>query len=233
MEKRILEKWQLDDAERLKVAFKSHSKLSQEAFGAKYLNVTQGMIWQYLNAKRALNLDALIGFCEGLGVDPVAISPTLANQLNKVQKTAEDELDHPELSLIAMMDLKLSAGTGSLVFEIDGARKIAFRTEYLKKRGIKPENAFGFPVSGDSMVDVGIPDGGMVVLNSAIREPRNKKLYGMWIDDKYLVKEIVKRPDGFYAVSHNEVKKDKYPDRLIDSENSGIIGQVFYCGFEL
>lgn len=138
-----------------------------------------------------------------------------------------------ELSLIDMLNLKLSAGTGNLVFEIDGTRKIAFRTEYLKKRGIKPDKAFGFPVDGDSMIDVGIPDGGMVAVNSGIKEPRNKKYYAMWIDDKYLVKEIIKRSDGFYAVSHNAAKREEYPDRLIDSENSGIIGQVFYCGFEL
>lgn len=146
---------------------------------------------------------------------------------------SQDTEDDSELSLIAMLDTKLSAGTGSIVFEMDGSRKIAFRTEYLRNRRIKPENAFGFPVEGDSMIDVGIPDGGMVALNSAIKEPRNRKFYGMWIDDRYLVKEIVKRSDGFYAVSHNEAKKDKYPDKLIDSENSGIIGQVFYCGFEL
>jgi hypothetical protein len=138
-----------------------------------------------------------------------------------------------ELSLIQMMDLKLSAGTGNIVFEIDGSRKIAFRSDYLKKRGIRPENAFGFHVDGDSMADVGIHDGGMVAVNSAIKEPKPNKFYGMWIDDKYMVKEVVKRPDGYYAVSHNAEKKHKYPDRLIDSENSGIIGQVFWCGFEL
>lgn len=228
----MLETWQIEDAARLKSAFKLRTKLSQEQFGAKYLNVTQGMIWQYLNAKRALNLDALIGFCDGLDIDPFEISPTLANQLKKIpNKISEDTLS--DLSLIQMMDLKLSAGTGNIVFEIDGSRKIAFRTEYLKKRGIKPENAFGFHVEGESMIDVGIHDGGMVAVNRAIKDPRPNKFYGMWIEDKYMVKEIVKRVDGYYAISHNAAKKHKYPDRLIDSENSGIIGQVFWCGFEL
>lgn len=172
---------------------------------------------------------------------PRGMESETARWIEKTLKIPENWLDtdhsitipEVEISLISMMDLKLSAGTGNLVFEIDGSRKIGFRTEYLKKRGIKPEYAFGFPVDGDSMVDAGIYDGGMVAVNSGIREPRNKKYYAMWIDDKYLVKEIVKRSDGFYAVSHNAAKKDLYPDRLIDSENSGIIGQVFYCGFEL
>lgn len=173
---------------------------------------------------------------------PKTMGKSIARRLEKGFKKPEGwmDTDHSEtqeidadLSLIPMMDLKLSAGTGSIVFEIDGSRKIAFRTEYLKKRGIKPENAFGFHVEGESMVDVGIHDGGMVAVNRAIKDPRPNKFYGMWIDDKYMVKEVVKRPDGYYAVSHNAEKKDKYPDRLIDSENSGIIGQVFWCGFEL
>lgn len=172
---------------------------------------------------------------------PRGMESETARWIERTLKLAENWLDtdhsvigpEEDLSLIPMMNVKLSAGTGSLVFEVDGSRKIAFRSEYLKKKGIKPENAFGFPVDGDSMIDAGIPDGGMVAINSGIKEPRNKKFYGMWIDDKYMVKEIVKRTDGYYAISHNSEKKNKYPDRLIDSENSGIIGQVFYCGFEL
>ncbi|MBA4260385.1 MAG: hypothetical protein C0446_14575 [Chitinophaga sp.] len=174
---------------------------------------------------------------------PRGMESETARWIERTLKLAENWLDtdhsesnleiDTELSLIPMMDIKLSAGTGNFIFEVDGTRKIAFRSAYLKKRGIKPGSAFGFTVDGDSMVDAGIHDGALVAINSAIKEPRNGKYYGMWIDDKYMVKEIIKKPDGFYAISHNRAKKNKYPDRLIDSENSGIIGQVFYCGFEL
>lgn len=172
---------------------------------------------------------------------PKTMGKVIARRLEKGFKKPDGwmDTDHDEqkiegeFSLVQMMDLKLSGGAGNLVFEFDGTRKIAFRTEYLKKRGIKIDQVLGFPVDGESMVDAGIPNGSMVAVNRSITEPKNKKYYAMWIDGEYLVKEIVKMSDGFYAISHNAAQKNKYPDRLIDSENSGIIGQVFYCGFEL
>lgn len=198
-------------------------KLSLQDVGAA-IEVSWQTVQQWENGKTAPKRKRLDDVAAFFDVTPAYL-------LNGVEVSQQSK--DSDLSLIPMMDLKLSAGTGSIVFEIDGSRKIGFRTDYLKKRGVKPENAAGFPVEGDSMIDVGIFDGATVSLNLGVKEPRNKKYYGMWIDDRYMVKEIIKRPDGYYAISHNAAKKNQYPDRLIDSENSGIIGQVFYCGFEL
>ena len=173
---------------------------------------------------------------------PKTMGKSIARRLEKGFKKPEGwmDTDHaevqeidPELSLVPMMDAKLSAGTGNIVFSIEEARRIAFRNDFLRQKRCKPENAMGFPITGDSMCDVGINDGGIAVLNRAITEPVKNKYYGMWIDGEYLIKEIVKRGDMFYAISHNEKKKHLYPDIPIDSADSGIIGQAFYCGFEL
>lgn len=72
-----LEDWQIEDAERLKKLFEAHATKSQQAFGLDSEIGTQGMVWQYLNARRALNLDALFKFAQGLGVEAKIISPTL------------------------------------------------------------------------------------------------------------------------------------------------------------
>lgn len=204
-------------------ALRLERKMSQQDVGDA-IGVSWQTVQQWENGKTAPNRTRQEKVAQLFNV---SISYLMTGDSIAVEENESD------LSLVAMLDLKLSAGTGNLVFEIDGSRKIAFRTEYLKKRGIKPANAFGFPVQGDSMIDAGIPDGGMVAVNTGIKEPRKNMFYAMWIDDQYLVKEIVKRDDGFYAISRNALKKDFYPDRLINSENSGIIGQVFYCGFEL
>jgi len=83
------------------------------------------------------------------------------------------------------------------------------------------------------MRDVHILDGSIVVLNKAKREPVKHKYYAIWIDDKYLIKELVQRDGEWWAVSHNSDEKEKYPDIHIDHEFSGIIGQAFWCGFQL
>jgi len=132
-----------------------------------------------------------------------------------------------------MMDLKLSAGGGNIVTSHDVKKQISFRSEFFKQVGCKPENAIGFPVQGDSMNDVHIIDGSIVVLNRAKREPVKNKYFAIWIDDKYLIKELVQRNGVWYAISHNKEHNEKYPDIYIDHEFSGIIGQAFWCGFKL
>jgi len=82
--KRKIEDWQVEDAARLQRLFKEKSKLSQEEFGAKFEIGSQGMVWQYLNGRSPLNLNAAIKFAHGLGVKVVDFSPTLARQLEPI-----------------------------------------------------------------------------------------------------------------------------------------------------
>lgn len=76
-----LEKWQIDDASRLKELFDSKAQFSQEEFGRRFEVGTQGMVWQYLNARRALNIKAASAFAKGLGVTVDSFSPRLADEI--------------------------------------------------------------------------------------------------------------------------------------------------------
>lgn len=79
---KTLEPWQLEDAERLKALYEARKgKMSQEEFGNRFEIGSQGMVWQYLNARRALNIKAASGFARGLGVSVDAFSPRLAEEI--------------------------------------------------------------------------------------------------------------------------------------------------------
>lgn len=82
MTKKSLEKWQEEDAKRLKERIDSVG-LSQLEVGEKFGIGTQGMVWQYLNAKTPLNLSAVIKFSNGLQCSIAELSPTLAEELSK------------------------------------------------------------------------------------------------------------------------------------------------------
>lgn len=71
----------VEEAARLKALFKSHTDLSQEAFGATFEIGSQGMVWQYLNARSPLNTDAALKFARGLGCQVTDFSPRLAEAL--------------------------------------------------------------------------------------------------------------------------------------------------------
>lgn len=61
--------------------------VSQAYFADQHGIGSQSMLWQYKNGRRALNLDAVIGFAAGLGVPVADISPTLAQRLAAARPT--------------------------------------------------------------------------------------------------------------------------------------------------
>lgn len=204
---------------------------SRAAF-AKLHGLNPTMIQQHLTSERPISLDYAKKYAEAFGCKLIDISVRLHNEIQKANEFIENEVGSDYL-LIDIMDLKLSAGSGSLVMSHDVNKQISFRAEFFKSVGCKPENAIGFPVEGDSMRDVHILNESIVVLNKAKREPVKNKYYAIWIYDKYLIKELVQRDGKWWAISHNNSKKDKYPDICINHEYSGIIGQAFWCGFKL
>lgn len=57
--------------------------MTQEEFGATFNIGTQGMVWQYLNGHRPLNLEAAAKFARGLRVTIQDISPEMAAALQR------------------------------------------------------------------------------------------------------------------------------------------------------
>lgn len=69
------------EAELLKRIFEERNSLSQEAFGAEFEIGTQGMVWQYLNHRSPLNLEAALKFARALHCSIEDFSPRLAGIL--------------------------------------------------------------------------------------------------------------------------------------------------------
>jgi SOS-response transcriptional repressor LexA len=76
-----LERWQLQDAVRLRTLFTERAKVSQEKFGQAHGIGTQGAVWQYLEGRIPLNIAVALKFSRGLDVPLREISPTLADQV--------------------------------------------------------------------------------------------------------------------------------------------------------
>ncbi|WP_198045318.1 S24 family peptidase [Cupriavidus taiwanensis] len=88
---KTLEAWQAEDAARLKALYgERKGKMSQEEFGSRFEIGSQGMVWQYLNAHRPLNIKAATGFARGLGVEVDAFSPRLAEEIRRASSTVTD-----------------------------------------------------------------------------------------------------------------------------------------------
>lgn len=133
---------------------------------------------------------------------------------------------------IPMIDAKASAGRGQVVCSDDVTKELMFRRDWLSKKGAKPDRVLAFTVDGTSMIDAHIPDGSVVLANTSRQEPISGKFFVLWIDGELFVKELVRTGEGWIARSHNTAEADRYPDIGIEIDHR-IVGQVFWCGFEM
>lgn len=88
----------VEEAKRLKALFAERNELSQIAFGAKFEIGTQGMVWQYLNARSALNIEAAVKFARALNCTVEDFSPRLAAMLagaDRLVVREDDEIQIP------------------------------------------------------------------------------------------------------------------------------------------
>lgn len=132
---------------------------------------------------------------------------------------------------IPLVDAKASAGKGELVVSYDTDKVLMFRRDWLAKNDAKPDQTVAFEVRGDSMTDLHIIDGAVVLANRRRTEPLSKRVYVLWIDGELFVKQLIKREGAWWARSHNAAKD--YPDIQIDDPAARIVGRAFWCGFSL
>ena len=223
------------EAAALKRLFETHQKMSQAAFGAEYGLGSQGNVWQYLNAKIPLNAAAAAKFSKGIGVPVREFSPRLADEIDGLspppsEGAADFSADHAPIRLV---DAKASAGKGQIVFSDDVTKTLMFRRDWLAKNDAKPDLTIGFEVDGDSMTDLHIIDGSVVLANRRRTDPISKRVYVVWINGELFVKQLIKHEGAWWARSHNAAKADRYPDILIDDPAARIVGRAFWCGFGL
>lgn len=226
------------DALRLMSAYKSWKddrkaageRVNQEAV-AGALGMSQSAFSQFCRGIRPINVDLLTKLKNHFGWEPSEISPTLSQKMAEVA-AATGAIDPEDHAPIKMIDAKASAGRGRIVYSDDVSKLLMFRRDWLTKNGAKPESVLAFPVDGDSMIDEHIPDGAVLLANTALKDPISKRIYVIWIDGELLVKQIVNEGGSWYARSRNAERSHDLPDIQIDIDDR-IVGRAFWCGFGL
>lgn len=204
---------------RIKEARQAKS-LSMEQLAA-LVGVSYQTIQQWENGKTAPKRQRLAKVADALGVTVEFLS---------LGTTPDENPDHAPIRLV---DAKASAGKGQIVFSDDTTKILMFRRDWLAKNDAKPDQTIGFEVAGDSMTDMHIIDGSVVLANRRRTDPLSKRVYVVWINGELFVKQLIHRDGAWWARSHNAAKADRYPDILIDDPAARIVGRAFWCGFGL
>lgn len=78
----------VEEAEKLRQLFQARPspQLSQARFGEQNEIGSQGVVWQYLNARIPLNLEQAVRFARGLNCSVADFSPRLAAELASLQQ---------------------------------------------------------------------------------------------------------------------------------------------------
>ena len=214
--KKNLEQWQVEDAIRLKKLFEARAKESQMAFGEKHGIGSQGMVWQYINGHRALNLKALINFAKGLDIQPSEISPTLGNLLNTALKPTQT---HPALARgLFPIEIKYvegsCGGNNQQDYEPLSGTYVVKDIDWFARKGLRPEDATAILADGDSMEER-IMDGDVVIFDTSKRHAVSGRIFLIDHAEGYRIKKLRQEFNGDWILENKNLNKRRHPDERI------------------
>ncbi|MFK3941886.1 helix-turn-helix transcriptional regulator [Pseudomonas monteilii] len=255
--------WQIEDSQRLKSLYgrkRSELGLTQDRIAAELgEGVTQGAVSHFMNGRTALSLRAAVVFAKALQVPVSEFSPTLADQLEKMRDVpmsspdlesgatpgahAETPLpdgsDEPELdgsyAYIPQYDAKAAAGLGSENPHVEIRSTLAFKRNWLRSKGVKPEHLIVIYAEGQSMQPT-INDQDVLLIDRSKVDPVDRSVFVLSSGEGAIVKRLIQSPIGTWTLRSDNEDKDEHPDRYFlrsDGNEHRIIGQVIWRGGDL
>jgi len=223
-------------------------KLTQKKAAEQLGFETQGTVSQYLNAKVALNDSAILKFSKLLECNPGDIKPELDSFINKHIKreitikemSADDfetlsivewddvtDLPNGAYAIVPMVVISLSKETGGIVIN-NKARDFAFKSDWLKMKGLKKSNLVYLEFSGDSMKET-IKDGSLLLINRGKIDVEEGKVYLIKYKNELKTKRLYNRFDGGIIMKSDNIS---FPEEIAKfkevKENIEIVGQVIW-----
>ncbi|MBY0444732.1 MAG: hypothetical protein K2Q15_05925 [Burkholderiales bacterium] len=139
----------------------------------------------------------------------------------------EDELDPDFYVFIPVLDIKLSAGNGNVIWEVSQKiQRQAFLRRWVERVGVNPSKAAIMTASGNSM-EPRILDGDSLVVDYERTYINEGKIYALALQGEVFVKRIHKEIDGALRISSANADKHKYPDKLIPPD---LVSQIQIIG---
>lgn len=126
----------------------------------------------------------------------------------------------------------LSAGPGVTLHDESAIEQLAFRKDWLAKKGLSENKLVAVPCCGESMEPT-IKDGEIVLIDTNDQTLRDNKIYAINFGEEALLKRIFRDYDGGLILrSDNDIEADrKVP--ASDTELLRVIGRAVWHGGDL
>ena len=198
-------------------------------------SITFKTISGYVNAFRQPSVQFLTGLTKVYDANPNWLLTGNGEMfLNKEKEySIPQNLNFEDITFIPHVDLKVSAGYGSISDEINMTKDyMAFLKEWIFKNvHVSAESLVLFTVNGDSMDSPTsqIKDGGLVLVDKSITEFKNDGVYVIALDDALYVKRLQILPGRRLKVKSDNLNYDPFEVSL-DTDNFHIVGKVIWAG---
>lgn len=143
----------------------------------------------------------------------------------------DEEQPNSPFEEVKRVNAAFSAGAGSEPDIYEEVSTLSFRRDFLSACGASPESARVVDVKGFSMEPT-IPNGAVLLINTANTEPRNNTIFALVSQHRGLVvKRLIKKDDVWVARSDNPDGNPDFP--IDDGEPVKIIGRAVWMGAKL
>lgn len=151
----------------------------------------------------------------------------------RVWENPEDLIDD-RYALVPRRRVQLSCGQGVSIEDDPEEPPLAFRTSWLKSKGVRRSDLVVVDAVGDSMEPY-ISSGDVVLIDTSKRELSDSEIYAIRYGDEVRIKSLSKRYDGGLVMhSLNERYNDEsVPPEALQHAHVEIIGLVIWRGGDL
>lgn len=240
---------EIADAQRLKEIYnqrkldlsKEGRRLTQDDLAHRCGWSGQSAVSQYINARVALNLEAVIKFARELDVRVSDISPRLAKIKGPTERSDElnylgdlcvwdssAPLESGEVELPLFREVELAAGDGRTQVIENGGAKLRFSKSTLREAGVDETQAGAAYVSGNSM-EPALMDGSVVGINKLDVQIRDGKTYALDHEGMLRVKQVFRLPGG--GIRLHSINEAEFPDEEFGPgwpEYIRVVGRIFW-----
>lgn len=200
---------------------------------AAALGVTDRGFRHYLQGNRQPSLSKIIAIADLLGV---TIDELVRPQISPARIPIEGsqavfELDGNEFAAVPRVAVEASAGPGAFNDEPEVVGKLAFRQDWLRKIGVKPEKAMLITVTGDSMMP-DLEPGDLALIDQGKAEWEHNRVFALAdLDGGVRIKRILlEGKRGLVLISDNAANHPPEVRLGADANRVRPLGRVVWSG---
>ena len=137
-----------------------------------------------------------------------------------------------QFALVPYYNVEASAGLGRLVDQELKISEMAFRTDWLAARGLKPSHCALIKARGDSMEPT-INDGDLLLIDTLANTIKDDSIYIVQADHHLIVKRIQQALDGSLIIISDN---NRYENQTIGADQVDkvkVVGRVRWYGHEI